>query len=170
MERNLLSEKSFTLILNPNWFIDYAGVLTVSVPEATPGYYTDPVWEIALPSTDRQPSNRRIILLYNCTDVRIRYNMADSDHFQTTIIFVDMKSNSTFTVKDNLDEAKRLCNQEILIAINESTSTTSRPQTTPTSDGNIDSSTRWEPTGFGHLIQPYFVLMIFCICILHSSL
>jgi hypothetical protein len=96
--------------------------------------------------------------------------MADSDHFQPTIIFVDMKSNSTFTVKDNLDEAKRLCNQEILIAINESTSTTSRPQTTPTSDGNIDSSTRWEPTGFGHLIQPYFVLMIFCICILHSSL
>jgi hypothetical protein len=170
MERNLLSEKSFTLALNPNWFIDYAGVLTVSVPEATPGYYTDPIWKIALPSTGRRPSNRRIILLYNCTDVRIRYNMADSDHFQTTIIFVDMKSNSTFTVKDNLYEAKRLCNQEILIAIDESTSTTSQPQTTTTSDGNIDSSTRWEPTGFGHLIQPYFVLMIFCIYILHSSL
>lgn len=168
MERILLREKPFSVILNPHWFIDYAGVLTLSVPEATYGYYSNPVWKIVLPSTGQRPLNRRIILLHNCTDVQIRYNASDSDSYQTTIVFVDMKSNSTFTTKDNLDEAKRLCNPQILVAIDDSNSTTSQPQTTTTSDGNVDSSTRWEPTGFGQLMQPSFDVMIFSFMLIFS--
>jgi hypothetical protein len=141
MERVLLDEKPFSLVLNPNWFIDYAGVLTLSIPEATYSSYSSSVWKIVLPSTGRRPSNQRILLLYNCTDVRIRYNIADHDHYQTTILFVDMKTNSTFTIEDNLGETKRLCNPEILVPINDTTSTTSSPQTTMTSHGNITTST-----------------------------
>jgi hypothetical protein len=163
MERSLLYEKPFSLVLNPNWFIDYAGVLTLSIPEATPGHYPNPVWKIVLPSTGQQPSNRRIILLHNCTDVRIRYNTSDSDYFQTTIIFVDMKSNSTFTVKDNLDQAKQLCNPEILIAIDNNTSTTNhpQPQTTTSNDGSISSSTSSKATGFRRLIRPFAMTIVF---------
>ena len=161
IERILLYEKPFTLVLNRNWFIEYAGVLTVSIPEATSGYYSDPIWKIALPSIGRRPLNQRIILLYNCMDVRIRYNVADRDYFQATTIFVDMKSNSSFTVTDNLDEARRLCNQDILIAIDGNNSTTSRPQIT---------TTRWMPTGSGDSIRPSFVLMICFIYILHFNL
>jgi len=170
IERNLLYEKSYNLVLNPSWFIDYAGVLTLSVPEATPGYYPDPVWKIVLPSTGQRPSNQRIILLYNCTDVRIRYNVSDSDYFQTAIIFVDMKSNSTFTVIDNLDEAKRICNPEILVAIGNNSSTTNQPatQTTTSSGADEDNSTRWELTGSGQLIQSFFFVPIFFYMLLFS--
>ena len=69
LERVLLYEKAFTVVLNQNWFIDYAGILTISIPEATSGLYPDPVWKITLPSTDRQPLNHRNILLHNCTNV-----------------------------------------------------------------------------------------------------
>jgi hypothetical protein len=154
IERNLLYEKSFNLILNPNWFINYAGVLTLSIPEATPGSYSDPVWRIVLPSTGQPPLNQRIILLYNCTDVRMRYNASDRDYFQTTILFVDMKSNSTFTVKDNLDEAKRLCNPEILVAMGDNNSTTNQPPISLT-------TTLQNSTGSRQLIQTSFVVMTF---------
>jgi hypothetical protein len=149
IERILLYQNSFTLILNPNWFIDYTGVLTLSIPEATPGYYSDPVWKIVLPSTAQRPLNQRTFLLYNCADIRIRYNASDSEYFQTTIMFVDMKSNSTFTIKDNLDEAKRLCNPEILVAIGDNSSTTN-PSRKP-----VDSTTPWKSAGSGQLLQPF---------------
>jgi hypothetical protein len=168
MEHELLYQKPFSLVLNPNWFIDYAGVLTLSIPEAVYGSYSNSVWKIVLPSIGRRPSNRRIILLHNCTDVHIRYNASDSGYFETTVVFVDMKSNSTFTVTDNLDEARRLCNPEILIAMNDTNSTTSRPQTTTTSDGNVVTSTQWKPTGLGHIIQPSFMMLMFFFMLLFS--
>ncbi len=137
MERVLLYQNFFKLILNPDWFIDYIGILTLSIPEATPGYYSDPVGKIVLSSTTRCPSSQRIILLYNCADVRIRYNASDAEYFETSITFVDMKSNTTFTIKHNLDEAKRLCNSDILVAISEIISTTKPPQTSTKSNASI---------------------------------
>lgn len=148
-DRVLLYEKAFTVVLNQNWFIDYAGILTISLPEATSGVYSDLVWKITLPSTDRQPLNQRIILLHNCTNVRIRYNASSSSHFQTTVVFVDMKSDSTFTIK-----AKQLCNPDILIATDEDSSTTTSSQSVPT------STTPWDSTGFAYMNKPSFVLLI----------
>ncbi len=161
IERVLLFENSFSLKLNPNWFIDYAGVLTLSIPEATLDYYSDPVWKIVLPSTAQRPLNQRIVLLYNCVDVRIRYNASSTKYFQTSIIFVDMKSNSTFTITDNLDEAKRLCNPEILVAIGDTSSTTNPSQTSITTSSRepVDSTT--SQTSIGSMLQPFLIVVIY---------
>ncbi|CAF1508175.1 unnamed protein product, partial [Adineta steineri] len=123
IERVLLHERPFTLILNPSWFIDYPGVLTLSVPNVTSDFYSDTIWKIVLPSTNQRPLNRRIILLYNCINVRIQYNISDSNYFEETILFVDMKTNSTFTIKDNLNEAKQICNSDILVPIDNNPTT-----------------------------------------------
>ncbi|CAF0808871.1 unnamed protein product [Adineta ricciae] len=155
LERVLLYEKAFTVVLNRNWFIDYAGILTISIPEATSGLYSDPVWKITLPSTDRQPLNQRNILLHNCTNVRIRYNASSSSHFQTTVVFVDMRSNSTFTIKADLDQAKQLCNPDILIATDENSLTTASTESVPTS-----TTTPWDSTGFAYMSKPSHILLI----------
>ncbi|CAF0851874.1 unnamed protein product [Adineta ricciae] len=169
LERVLLYEKEFTVVLNQNWFIDYAGILTISIPEATSGLYPDPVWKITLPSTDRQPLNQRNILLHNCTNVRIRYNASSSSHFQTTVVFVDMRSNSTFTIKANLDQAKQLCNPDILIATDENSSTTTTTTitktatataTTNTESAPTGTTTPWDSTGFAYVNKPSHLLLI----------
>ncbi|CAF4292497.1 unnamed protein product, partial [Adineta steineri] len=157
IERVLLYERPFTLILNPSWFIDYPGVLTLSVPNVTSDFYSDTIWKIVLPSTNQRPLNRRIILLYNCINVRIRYNISDSNYFEETILFVDMKTNSTFTIKENLNEAKQICNSDILVPIDNNPTT----QTTVSSSTNVDDTTKWRPTGFGQSIHPSFIVVIF---------
>ncbi|CAF0845677.1 unnamed protein product [Adineta steineri] len=157
IERVLLYERPFTLILNPSWFIDYPGVLTLSIPNVTSDFYSDTIWKIVLPSTNQRPLNRRIILLYNCVNVRIRYNISDSNYFEETILFIDMKTNSTFTIKDNLNEAKQICNSDILVPIDNNPTT----QTSISSSTNVDDTTKWRPTGFGQSIHPSFIVIIF---------
>ena len=154
LERELLYENRFTLVLNSQWFIDYPGIVTVSIPDGTTGVYSDPVWKIVLPSTGRRPSNRRTIILHNCADVKIRFSTVDRDGLQATTIFVDMRSNSTFAVNDDLDEAKKRCNVDIL---------------TPTGNGTssggtvLHSSTTHRPIGSGSSLMPpatIFVMLL----------
>ncbi len=96
MECALLYEKPFNLVLNPKWFINYAGILTFSVSEATYGYYLDPIWKIVIPSTD---------------------NTADSDYYQTTIIFIDMKSNSSFTINNKIKYQDKILYTILLLLV-----------------------------------------------------
>ena len=158
IERELLREQGFSLTFNPNWFIDYPGVLTISVPEARVGQSPDRVWRILLPSTGRRPANARLILLYNCQEVRIRYRMADEEHLRTTVTFVEMRSNSTFTVKDNLDQAKQLCHEEILLAISNDSSAT-----TPASE-QIASSTPSEQSGVEYSRRSSCLVVLLLLC------
>ena len=171
IERELLTKQQFSLMFNPTWFIDYRGVVTISVPEARVGQSSDSVWRILLPSTagQRPPANRRLILLYNCRDVRIRYQMVDEEHLHSTVTFVDMRSNSTFTVKENLDQAKQICNSEILVAMPNDTSTTTASSTP---GKPVDSTTPWYQSGvacslrssfFVHLLFNLFVLINKCL-------
>ena len=155
LERELLHENRFTLVLNSQWFIDYPGIVNVSIPEGTPGVYSDPVWKIVLPSAGHRPYNRRKIILHNCADVKIRYSSVDRDGLQATTIFVDMSSNSTFTVNDHLDEAKKRCNADILT-----------PTGNETSSGGtvLHSSTIHRPIGSGSSPMPpatIFVMPLF---------
>lgn len=163
LENILLREKAFALALNPVWFIDHAGIVTVSIPEAPLSQYPDPIWKMVLLSTDHPPANRRVVLLYDCANVRIRYNASDSGDLKTTVVFVDMKSNSTFTTKENLDEARRLCHIDILTATEDRSSTVTFATSTDTSTSR----------GFRRLVQrtstSFFLLLLVVLVLSHDN-
>lgn len=163
MELELLYENRFSLVLNPDWFINYAGSITISVPEATKDQFHDTVWKIVLPPAGRLLANRRLFLLYNCSDVKFRYDIREQNILEAAVTFIDMRSNMSFSVKTNVEKAQLHCNKEIFVVVNNSSSTTSQTiLDTTISEENVINSTKWNPSNAGFSLEysAFFVVFI----------
>ncbi|UJR23286.1 hypothetical protein I4U23_026302 [Adineta vaga] len=131
LERELLNYDP--IIFNAvDWFVQHQGEVIITVPEATLGdLFYDPIWHLVLPKGSSRPMNRRIFLLHKCANIRISYHSDDNANLQDTIIFVDMGSNKTFTIREDndLEAARRSCGINILTN-EQSTETTTATSTT----------------------------------------